>query len=482
MQRALHNESSTSSEEDDNWITSFDGPLAIASMQQQELLSTATMLTVFVQTEMMKRRRMITRRGGSLRGRAPNIQRSFDEFYQRVMNNYFIERPRFNDRVFRQRFRCRKALFLAAVETITSHDDYFRQRPDATGRLGMTPLHKIIVAWRKLCYGYGNDSMDESFEVAASTNREILDHFCDACIEIWENQFIRRPNAADIERIGTMMLMLTDFFLTCDIVPVTAAKQNESRGFRGALMSIDCTHWAWAKCPKSFQGQFRNGRKDYCSVVMEAGCSPDRRIWHLFCTIPGTCNDINILDSSPLFDDILSGESPVFKYQLNGNDYSWLYYLVDGIYPAWRIFARPLSQPANECDANYTKEHEGARKDIECTFGILKKKFLIVKHPAEFWKLETMHKVMKTIVIWHNMILEDEFDEEDLDGDDEFDQGDGQVRSLTQQENESIESEVGGVVQGLGARMRRMRDEDDHYHLREDLAQHLWDRRSQRSV
>ena len=118
------------------------------------------------------------------------------------MKYYFVERPRFNDRTFRRRFRCRKALFLSAVEKITAHDNYFKQKPDAVSRLGMTPLHKIVVAWRKLCYGYGNDAMDENYEVAASTNRQVLEHFCDASIELWEKEFIRRPNAADIERIG----------------------------------------------------------------------------------------------------------------------------------------------------------------------------------------------------------------------------------------------------------------------------------------
>ena len=144
---------------------------------------------------------------------------------------------------------------------------------------------------------------------------------------------------------------------------------QEARGFRGALLSIDCTHWPWNKCPKSFQGQFKNGKKDYCSVVMEAGCSPDRRIWHLFCTIPGTCNDLNILNSSPLFDDILQGKSPAFKYVLNGTEYTWFYYLVDGIYPAWRVFARPLSQPVTQSQKYYINGHASARKDIECTFG-----------------------------------------------------------------------------------------------------------------
>lgn len=178
------------------------GPLALMSMQQQTLLETSTLAVAALMRTSDKRRRL-NRSGGSRPGRSPNIDRSFGEFYDRFMKYYFVERPRFNDRAFRQRFRCRKALFLAAVDKISAHDEYFQQKPDATGKLGMTPLHKIIVAWRKICYGYGNDSMDESYEVAASTNRQILDHFCDTSIALWEKEFIRRPTAVDIERICT---------------------------------------------------------------------------------------------------------------------------------------------------------------------------------------------------------------------------------------------------------------------------------------
>jgi hypothetical protein len=471
----MNNGSDSSS--DDDWLMSPLGPVVALALDQHPMQQMTMPLSAAIKFQIKRRRLLTSKRRGSRPGRSGNILRHFEEFYERFMNYYFVDRPRFNDRVFRQRFRCRKTLFLWAVEQITAHDDYFKQKPDATGRLGMRPLHKVCVAWRKLCYGYGNDSMDECYEVAASTNRKILEHFCDATIALWEKAFIRRPNAADIERIGTV---IEPPLIRLPMLIAHTAMLQEKRGFRGALLSIDCTHWPWDKCPKSFQGQFKNGRKDYCSVVMEAGCSPDRRIWHLFCTIPGTCNDINILDSSPLFNEIIKGTSPPFKYVLNGRSYTSFYYIVDGIYPAWRVFARPLSQPLNQAQRHYTQEHESDRKDIESAFGILKKKFLIIKHPAEFWSLRTMHKVMKTVVIWHNMILEDEYDDASLAEDEDFDHNSiGHVRQFTAEERDAMDRESFGVIQGLGRRLRGIQDETGHFQLRDDLIQHLWDHKSQ---
>jgi len=40
---------------------------------------------------------------------------------------------------------------------------------------------------------------------------------------------------------------------------------------------------------------------------------------------PGTLNDINILDLSLVFDDIIQGRVPKVKYVVNGTDYHLAY-------------------------------------------------------------------------------------------------------------------------------------------------------------
>ncbi|XP_010495600.1 PREDICTED: uncharacterized protein LOC104772716 [Camelina sativa] len=47
-------------------------------------------------------------------------------------------------------------------------------------------------------------------------------------------------------------------------------------------------------------------------------------------SIDCTLNDINILDRSPVFDDILHGRAPKVKYSVNGHEYKLAYYLTDG--------------------------------------------------------------------------------------------------------------------------------------------------------
>ena len=44
-------------------------------------------------------------------------------------------------------------------------------------------------------------------------------------------------------------------------------------------------------------------------------------------------NDLNILDRSPVFDDIINGIAPQVNYNVNETEYHLPYYLTDGIYP-----------------------------------------------------------------------------------------------------------------------------------------------------
>jgi hypothetical protein len=84
------------------------------------------------------------------------------------------------------------------------------------------------------------------------------------------------------------------------------------------------------------------------------------------------------------------------------------YYLVDGIYPEWATLVKTIRNPEGRAEAEFAKAQEASRKDIERYFGVLQARFAIVRGPSHFWDKGTLHDIMTTCVILHNLIIEDE--------------------------------------------------------------------------
>ena len=108
-----------------------------------------------------------------------------------------------------------------------------------------------------------------------------------------------------------------------------------------------------------------------------------------FCTA-GSSNDINVLNKSPLFINVLKGEAPRVQYTVNGRQYDMGYYLADKIYPEWAVFVKTISAPQTDEDKLFALMQEGARKDVECAFGVLQSRFDIVRRPSRLWKQGTL--------------------------------------------------------------------------------------------
>lgn len=69
--------------------------------------------------------------------------------------------------------------------------------------------------------------------------------------------------------------------------------------------ALYCAAWKWEKFPKAIHG-IHAGEKGYATIWMEVICSIAPWIWHLHAGLPGSLNDINILDTSPFFADVLN--------------------------------------------------------------------------------------------------------------------------------------------------------------------------------
>jgi len=64
-------------------------------------------------------------------------------------------------------------------------------------------------------------------------------------------------------------------------------------------------HWYWHNCPFAWKGQYTRGDQGVSTIMLEAVALHDLWIWHTFFGVPGSNNDINVLNQSQLFTNIL---------------------------------------------------------------------------------------------------------------------------------------------------------------------------------
>ena len=74
--------------------------------------------------------------------------------------------------------------------------------------------------------------------------------------------------------------------------------------------------------------------------------------------MPGSHNDINVLQRSPIFARLAEGQGPQVNYSINVNDYTMSYYLADVIYPTWAIFVKTIPEPQGNKNKYFAKAQE----------------------------------------------------------------------------------------------------------------------------
>lgn len=161
------------------------------------------------------------------------------------------------------------------------------------------------------------------------------------------------------------------------------------------------------KRPVKDEHQFVNGRTNKHSINTMMVCGPTYEIFYLSARRPGCVNDQAVLDMSTLshrFD--VDNWQPIMKPVLVG----------DSGYKLRRWVMTPIQgNDLTDSEERYNRRQKRTRVKIECTFGILKKRFACL----EKLRLtpEFAAAVIKSCVIFHNMalrhqpVMEDEIDQ-----------------------------------------------------------------------
>jgi hypothetical protein len=239
------------------------------------------------------------------------------------------------------------------VQLIPFRDDF-----DAMKKKKISVDAKIMIAIKVLAYGSCVNSFRDYYQLGQTTALLAVQHYTTiiACSVNLYAKFLRSMSPSDAKHVKAMHF--------------------HQHGVRDMAGSLDCSHVLWKNCPVAHHGQFK-GKEELPTVIMEVACDYQLFAWYAVVGYAGTFNDISVWDNSLLHCSLIDGSFSRndFEFEIAGTTFSFLYFLVDGIYPLLSRFVRPINVLTGKDECFFTAWQESCRKDVERFFGVLKKKF-----------------------------------------------------------------------------------------------------------
>jgi hypothetical protein len=201
--------------------------------------------------------------------------------------------------------------------------------------------------------------------------------------------------------------------LVCPTEPKECEEIYSKLGFPGCLGSMDGVHLAWDRCPQNLVQQFK-GKEGYPTVAFNVVADSTRRVQSVTPAFQGTRNDKTMVRADTFVTQLRSDETRTgFTFSLRSDmedkhkleDFQGAYVICDGGYHQWRETISGAKSCLCTKLAGLSTLLESQRKEVECMFGILKKRFRILRIPCLFSEAIHIERCFKVCCGLHNMLL-----------------------------------------------------------------------------
>lgn len=309
----------------------------------------------------------------------------------RMLLNERIKDPadRKGGKLFRKRFRVPYPLFEKMVQ-MTRDAGWFSEKPNCAGTPSAPLELKILAVLRVLGRGYCFDGVEELCLISAENLRMFFRKFVTLFSKEYFSKYCAHPQSP--EEIERAMGVFTQL------------------GLPGCIGSTDCVHFRWERCP-SGERSCHKGKEGYPTLSYEVTVDHTKRIIAATEGHPGARNDKTIVRFDGFVTQIHNGELYAdVPYQLlddhgNVTHEKGLYLIVDGGYHKWKCLQCPFKHTTKSAESLWSRWVESVRKDVECTFGILKGRFRCLKLPIFYQDKEVIDSMFFTCCILHNILL-----------------------------------------------------------------------------
>ncbi|KAI5351222.1 hypothetical protein L3X38_004113 [Prunus dulcis] len=112
-----------------------------------------------------------------------------------LLEYYFILQSLYSDVHFRGSYRMQSHLFNKVMHDICNYDEYFVQKKNCAGNLGLLPEQKFTAVIRMLAYGSSADQVDE---IARMRKSAVLESLWKNCLTAWQGDYGNRKGHKSI--------------------------------------------------------------------------------------------------------------------------------------------------------------------------------------------------------------------------------------------------------------------------------------------
>ena len=293
---------------------------------------------------------------------------------------------------FRRKFR----LPLTEVEKLVKEAQSvpeWKDKPSGVGHgrgHGRHPLIiKVLAALRCLAKGVDVEEVEDGAQISQYTLALFVPAFVQWLSEVVGAREIRLPKGDHLDRSLHVYARL---------------------GYPGAYCETDGVHLAWDSCPAAHHALF-NGKESYPTVAFNVSVLHSTEVIYIAPWCAGAKNDKTQAQHDYLFQRLRSGQiepdRTYYLYSADGTavECKGLYAIVDGGYHQWRILQCPLKAAAGEDAREWSERMESVRKAVERTFGILRKRFRILRVAFECQSPAQIEHTFRACVALHNILL-----------------------------------------------------------------------------
>jgi len=186
-----------------------------------------------------------------------------------------------------------------------------------------------------------------------------------------------------------------------------ALKVYRIHGYPGCMCSVDGVHVAWDCCPAGSRWEY-TGKEGYPTLAFNVCVTHTREIIHVSGPVSGKTNDLTQARYDEFLTKLrLNQVSPNIKFDLYTADgslkeHTGVWAMCDNGYHNWRCLMPPVKHTQS---CNWSRMLESMRKDVECTFGILKKRFRVLRLPMLYRSQEMIGQIFYSCCVLHNLLL-----------------------------------------------------------------------------